>query len=106
MPPVAYLARAGIPFNVPIHPGDNPIHAPQATTAQITETNRQYTATLQEHTRYLTVVEELKRQLLSAVPPLYMDALKDVTFGFADVTPKAMLTHLHSEYGSIKPDDL
>jgi hypothetical protein len=74
--------------------------------AQITETNRLYAATLQEHTRYLMVVEELKRQLLSAVQPLYLDALKDVTFGFADITPEAMLTHLKDEYGSIEPDNL
>jgi hypothetical protein len=106
MPTAAYVARAGQNFILPTHPGDNPVHAPQATTAQITETNRQYTAALVEHTRYLTVVEDLKKQILLAVPPLYLDALKDIAFGFADVSCAQMLAHLQNEYGSIEPDDL
>jgi hypothetical protein len=43
----AYLAIATVPFIIPAHPGNAPIHQPNATAAQITETNRQYAADLE-----------------------------------------------------------
>jgi hypothetical protein len=42
----AYLEMNGVAFVMPIHPGPTPIHLAAATTAQITETNHQYTFNL------------------------------------------------------------
>jgi hypothetical protein len=106
MPAADYLARTGVPFIIPIHPGAAPVHAAGATSAQITETNRQYTADLAEHTHYLTVVEELKRQVLQAVLPRYFRILADADFGYADISVAALLLHLRTTYGTITPEDL
>lgn len=106
MSPVAYLARAGIAFEPPHHPGPAPVHANGATAGQIAETNRQYASILQEHALYHQVSVELKKQLLAAVQPAYIRALEDVDFGFADVTPFMLLAHLHSTYGVLTPQDL
>jgi hypothetical protein len=101
-----YLARTGVPFVVPIHPGAAPVHAVGATTPQITETNRQYASDLYQHTHYLTVVEELKRQVLQAILPRYYRLLADPDFGFADVSVEDLLTHLRMTYGNITLEDL
>jgi hypothetical protein len=101
-----YVARAGVPFIIPIHPGAAPVHALGATAPQITETNRQYAADLAEHTHYLTVVEELKRQILQAVLPRYFRILADPDFGYADVSVETLLTHLRTTYGAITLEDL
>jgi hypothetical protein len=45
------LTRAGQAFDAPIHPGGgvSPVHVPNATQAQITESNCQFAANLVEH---------------------------------------------------------
>jgi hypothetical protein len=106
MPAPAYLARTGQVFNVPVHPGDSPIHLAAATSAQITETNRQYTTDLAEHTRFLTVAEELKQQVLLAINPRYLRILADIDFGFADAPCSAILQHLQDTYGMITREEL
>ncbi len=47
----------------------------------------------------MTVQEEIKKQLLTAINQLYL--ADDDTFGFADITVAAMLMHLHTNYGPI-----
>ena len=106
MPAADYLARSGQVFILPVHPGPAPVHAPNATNAQITETNRQYAADLTEHSLYRTVNEELKKQILAAIPVLYLALLSDDEMGFADVTCAAMLTHLRTTYGTISQAEL
>lgn len=107
MPPDLYLARTGMAFATPIDPGDQPtIHVPGATSAQITETNRQYAASLDKNRRYTTVAHELKKQLLLAVDKTYLYILADADFGFADVSCATMLHHLRSTYGRITPEEL
>lgn len=104
--PEAYIARAGIAFVPPEHPGPGPIHGNPATAGQITETNRQYAANLSEHSLYHQVSVELKKQLLAAIQPSYLHALEDADYGFADVSPFALLHHLHTTYGILTPEDL
>jgi len=48
-----------------------------------------------------TAKEEIKKQLLEAVDHLYLAALNDDTFGFAEVSITDMLTHLCTTYGPI-----
>jgi hypothetical protein len=106
MTAAVYLARTNIAFDLPVHPGPAPAHAQGATAPQITETNRQYTADLQEYRLYLTVQEELKKHLLAAVPPMYLRTLEDPDLGFADVTSITMLTHLQDTYGQISREEI
>ena len=106
MPAALYLARTGHTFIAPVHPGDQPIHVPGATQHQIAETNRQYVADLVEHTRYMTVAQELKKQVLLAIEKTYLNILADADFGFADVGCNTMLAHLKATYGRITPEEL
>ena len=102
----AYLARSGVVFNAPVHPGDAPEHAVGATTAQITETNRRFKYDLADHRLFRTVSEELKQQLLLAVPHRYFRVFEDVDMGYADVTVLTILTHLKTVYAVVEPEDI
>jgi hypothetical protein len=106
MPAANYLARVGQAFVTPVHPRPAPVHAVNATNAQITETNRQYAADLAEHSLFQTVNEELKKQILVAVPVLYLSLLSDDDMGFTDVSCANMLAHLHATYGTISQAEL
>jgi hypothetical protein len=107
MEPATYLARAGVPFVTPNHPGGQPVHAPNATIAQITATNRTYDAALAEFRRYEEIRNPIRQQILQAVEaPYHGDVLADEDFGYADVTIPQMLTHLRTTYATFTDDDL
>jgi hypothetical protein len=106
MPTADYLARAGVDFDTPIHPGNAPVHAVAATGNQITETNRVYKQAIDEHLLFNTVREQLKQQILKAVNSRYLQILENADFGYADVTPAAMLLHLKTTYGRITPEGI
>ena len=106
MPAADYLARAAVDFVPPVHPGVAPVHAPGATAAAITETNRQFAYDLGEYTRFLAIAEELKKQILLAVPVRYLAILEDADLGFADVPASAMLAHLKTSYGNITIEEI
>jgi hypothetical protein len=101
-----YFARAQVNFVVPQHPGDAPHHIHPATGLKIAETIRLFTQNVDEHRRYHLVASELKKQILQAVPHRCLQILEDDDFGFADVSPLAMLQHLQATYGQVRPDDL
>jgi len=67
MPVGEYMVITGVAFQLPAHPGQAPIHAPNATQFQIAETVRLFDATLAELTTATTAREEMKKQLLEAV---------------------------------------
>jgi hypothetical protein len=106
MPNAAYFLRAGTPFDAPNHPGPQPIHAVNATAAQITSANRTYDHDLDEFKTYTNIKEKLKQQVLSAVDPIYYQDLEDETFGYADVLIPAIITHLTATYGTLTASDL
>jgi len=61
-----------------------------------------YDTILKELTIAITFKEEMKKQILEAVNRLYLAALDDDTFGFAEVSIADMVTHLHTTcYGPI-----
>jgi hypothetical protein len=106
MSPAAYLIRTGVAFAAPAHPGDAPIHAVGATTAQITETNRRFKHELADHRLFRTVSEEMKQQILLAVPNRYYCRLENVDFGYADVTVYDIFNHLKLNYAIIEPEEI
>jgi len=102
MPAIVYLALAGTPFTLPAHPGDTPnITDPRATQYIIAKEVHVFKATIAKLTLAVTIREELKKQILTAVNRLYLAALSDDTFGFAQVLVYDMLTHLSTMYGEI-----
>ena len=102
--PAEYLARAGVPFTIPVHPGPPPAAA--GTAAVIAIALRAYTDALADVTLYNSLRSALTAQILNAVNASFLSALEDPDFGFGDVTPLAMLNHLRSEYGTMTPEEL
>jgi len=106
MDATAYQQHSTTAFVLPAHPGTNPNHPTGATSAQIQESIRAFNSLLAGHSLAITVHEELKKQLLLAVDRLYLVALEDAIFGFANVTVADMLTHLNTPYGTITCSNL
>ena len=107
MIPAAFLLESGnVPFDPPVHPGAAPDHPPAATAPIITEINRQFLADQREFAVYTDVGFHLKRQLLKAVPALYLDKLRHPTRHFARHTVLELLAHLDKTYGKLTTDDL
>jgi hypothetical protein len=101
-----YIARAGIPFLIPLHPGAAPDAAVGATAAQIAEAIRAYNQALADVTLYNRLSAALTAQIITAVNASFLSALEDPDFGFSDVTPRTMLAHLRTEYGTMTPEEL
>ncbi len=99
-----YIARVGVEFIIPLHPGPPPIAAGSA--AAVSVALRAYTDALADVTLYNSLRAALTSQILTAVNASFLSALKDPDFGFGDVTPLAMLTHLRTEYGTMTPEEL
>jgi hypothetical protein len=106
MPDADYQIRTnGTAFNIPTHPGAAPIHTGFATPVEITSLNKAYDRLIMEFRLYNQVSDCLKAQLLLVIDPIYTKVLEDAEFGYADVSPMAMLTHLRTTYGRLKAED-
>ena len=99
-----YLARAGVAFDVPVHPGPPP--PPIGASAAIAVALRVYTDAIDDVTLYTRLSAELIAQILNAINPSFLSALEDPVFGFSDVTPRTILNHLSAEYGTLTPEEL
>lgn len=102
--PADYLARVGVPFVVPVHPGPPP--AAEGTAGVIAVNLRNYNAALADVTLYNSLSAALTAQILTAVNASFLSVLEDPDFGFGDVTPLTMLNHLRAEYGTMSPEEL
>jgi hypothetical protein len=47
------------------------------------------------------VQQALKKQIISAFEPIYLDVLNDNMVGFANISARDMLDHLFGTYGNI-----
>lgn len=99
-----YLARAGVAFDVPAHPGPPP--PPVGAAAAVAIALRLYTEAIDDVTLYNNLSAALTAQILNAVNASFLSALEDPIFGFSDVTPRNMLEHLRTEYGTLTPEEL
>ena len=102
--PADYLLRAGVAFVVPTHPGAPP--EPVGTAAIIGVALRNHAAALTDLAIYNNLNAALTAQILLAVNASFLSALEDPDFGFGDVTPRTMLEHLRTEYGTLTPEEL
>jgi hypothetical protein len=105
MPTAEYIlfSAGGAPY---VHPVD-PVEPPAAATvkAQLA-LDKTYTAAQKAYTEKLQLQEQLKKLILQAVPPLYINSLKHITLGFTMVKPWTILNHLVAAFGQITPDIL
>jgi len=99
---------AGVPnvWTLPAHPGPAPVHAAQATAAQIAEAIRLYDRTIKDLTVADEITRNLKKLLIDAVEPAFLAVLANPTLGFANVPIPTILTHLHDTYCTIDADEL
>ena len=93
-------------YVVPVNPGDNPVHAANATQPQITEANRAHLVSKRVYDTYMDVDLALKTQLLAACPDIYTAAKKQPQVGYGARTTLYLLTHLWAKYGKIEPSQL
>jgi len=101
MPAASYQALTGAAFVPPVHPGPRPVYPPGATQHQIAAIKETYYLELAAFTTFSNVQEELKKQILKAVPRAYLTELEDAVFGFADVSAAAMLAHMVTNFGTV-----
>ena len=94
------------PFTIPVFPGQTPVIPAGASTALIGETVRQHTANLQQYHSYNNVHAALKKQLIQAVDPSYLRAIRHRHGGFANKSLREMLHHLFDNYGHLTPMDM
>jgi hypothetical protein len=104
--PAVYLTIAAAPFILPVYPGPHPAVLFGATAAQITAATSQHKEDMREWREYNNVHNALKKQLLDAVDPIYLRALRNRHVGYANHTIRAILQHLIDAYGLITPIDL
>jgi hypothetical protein len=104
---VAYLARTNnVPFDLSLHPGNAPVHADAATAFQIAETIWLFDQETNDHRLNKRVKSELKRMIVQAIHSRYLRVLEDLNFGFADVSPFAMLQHPTDTCAIVTPGDI
>jgi len=95
-----------VPFEIPIHPGDSPQHAPNATEFEMQETYQKFDAEIRDFHLYWKVQLIIKIQILEAVPNQFTEILEDVEDGYSNVTIMQLMNHLISTYGTITLWDL
>jgi hypothetical protein len=95
---VDYLARARVPFIIPTHPGIQPAVRDGASASIIHEVQRTHKVAVDNFKLYQSVRTALVQQIIAAVETTYLSALYDVDFGYSDVDPREMLTHLKTQY--------
>ena len=84
MPQAEYLAMAGVgnAYIAPPHPGPHPIHAPNATNAQITAANQKHSTALEEFKTHQALHEAICAQILATVDTTFTQTLAHDVIGY------------------------
>jgi hypothetical protein len=88
----------------PVNPGVHPNLG--GTAQQIAQADRIHKDEVKQFQTCTVVDANLKKLILEAVPPTYLEELADTVMGFANVTCLEILQHLRTTYGTVTPDDL
>ena len=102
--PAVYATLADTPFEIPTLPDE--VDPEGRTGPQIAETNRLYEAQKHEFHSYVNLQNALKKQLIGAVEPLFLQAVRQPYVGYANITAYDMLRHLYDTYADISAEDL
>ena len=107
MPQAEYLAMAGNAnaYVAPPHPGPHPVHAANATNAQIATANQQHNTALEEFKTHQAVHEAIRGQILAAVDNTFTQALEHDVIGYAGVEARTILDHLDRWYAELMDED-
>jgi hypothetical protein len=95
MDAVKYMTVSNnIPRVDPVHPGELPVHGTGVTAILCKHINCQYDTDLAAYELYSKMSNTLKRQILLAVEPTFLQALAHPRLGFMTVTPLVLIWHL------------
>jgi hypothetical protein len=100
----AYAELSDIPFVIPVAPPADPETG--TTQPQITENNRLHKRAVAIHSLYVAVNNALRRQILDAVPRVYVRDLEHPQFAYSHVSCRDLLDHLWRNFGTISASDL
>ena len=99
-----YATLSETPFVAPTMP---PAVNPAGMTGpQIANANRIYEEQKAEFHSYVNLQNALKKQLIAAVDPLFLQTIRQQYVGFANRTIREMLTHLYDTYADISAENL
>lgn len=99
-------AGAGVNFDAPDYPGQAPVYGAHATAAQLAATKDTWERNMKDFETKVAVNKALCKLIINACPDEYIAELKNTTIGYANVTAKAFLEHLQTNYGALTPDDI
>jgi hypothetical protein len=88
------------------HPGELPVHGISVMAILCKQINHQYDTDLAAYELYSKVSNTLKRPILLAVEPTFLQALAHPRLGFMTVTPLVMIWHLDETYGRLTPGEI
>ena len=108
LPPNEYIiiSNGNVPYITPVAPPINPVIPPDATSVIINEANRQNRYHQKLYDKNNDMSKALVRLIVDAVEPVYLNRLKHKTFGYANVTPLKMITHLQEQFSEITDVDM
>jgi hypothetical protein len=89
----------------PTAPGRAPANT-DGTAAKISTAPHIWEEEVQTYRTYTSVQQSLKKQIINAFEPMYLDVLNDDMVGFANISAQDMLDHLFTTYGNITTVDL
>jgi hypothetical protein len=98
------ISNGGTPYNAPAGPPPVPAYAGAAAIVATMQEN--YHREVKEYEEYQDLLNQTKAMMLLAIPKVYTGALAHPQLGYANATPKAILTHILSKYGEITERDL
>jgi len=102
----AINADANQNWVAPVHPGNAPNFVANATGRQLAIATQAYERDLKTFNLMNEVENALKRQLLAAVDHTYVCSLQDALYGYANVTTRALIEHLETNYAALDQDQL
>jgi hypothetical protein len=105
---LVYATIDNQPFTISPNPGAHSIIPPGATASIVGHsTVRLHGEQLREWREYTNIQGALlRKQLVTAIEPIYLRACRDRHVGFNDVLLREMLAFLFDMYGQITPQDL
>ena len=108
MPDAEYqaISHGGTAFQAPDFPGPQDAHAEDTTAHAIVEANQQYGKDLKTFRECEDVRDAIRKLLLDAIPSHLIQELATDVRGMAAVQPRAILTHMVTNYGAASQDDI
>ena len=103
--PAAYVTYAVNDFPDPVNLGVNPTYAAKASSNNIREGNRRYLIYWMHYNTYHTADKAFHKQLIDAIPAIYLENIKHNTLRFGKCTSLNILDHL-LDNGIINDDQL